>query len=310
MEYRANKASYQFPTATSEEVAYRHEHWKDKRDLVVQALRETGATERQLEAVSNCGSQCVVEYCAETQQFRTRANTCKCRHCQPCAASKAGVLAANLRNRLETATKGQYRFVTLTLKHTDQPLAAQIARLYASWKKLRNCATWHTTQKGGAAILEVKWSPKTRQWHPHLHIVTEGKYLSQRDLSAAWLAATGDSSIVDIRALNSGKDAAHYVAKYVSKGTVDAVWHDPDARQEWVTATKGVRSAATFGTWRGFKLLAKRPETKKWQRIGLLTTILDEAKRGSPAAAKILSHLYRKDQHNPHRRRLPIDTSA
>lgn len=298
-----NQAAYQFPTAFPEETRFRHQHWEAKRALVFAALKAVDATPRQLEAFENCGSQCVIEYCKDTQTYRTRANHCKCRHCAPCAAAKAGILAANLRDKLEGNAVGQYRFVTLTLRHNDTPLTNQIARLYSCFRKLRKCAMWHKTQKGGCAILEVKWDPKTKQWHPHLHIVTEGRYMSQRELAEEWRAITGDSFVVDIRPLSSGKDAAHYVAKYVSKGTVDQVWTDPDAAQEWILATKGVRSASTYGTWRGFKLLARRPDKKEWVHIGLLTTIYADARAGSVRCKQILKCLTEDCQYNPHRRR-------
>lgn len=301
--HRLNQAAYQFPTAAPEETRFRHQHWCAKRALVLAALIGTNATPRQLEAFENCGSQCVVEFCKATNVYRVRANHCHNRHCAPCAAAKAGILAANLRDKLEAAKDGQYRFVTLTLKHTETPLADQIKRLYTSFGKLRKCATWHTTQTGGCAILEVKWDPKTRHWHPHLHIVTEGRYLAQKTLSDAWLKATGDSMICDIRPLKSGKDAAHYVAKYVSKGTVDAVWTDTDAAQEWILATKGVRSASTYGTWRGYKLLARRPDKHEWHRIGLLSHIYADARAGSQRCKQILACLCQDCQYNPHRKR-------
>lgn len=302
-QHQLNQAAYAFPTASNDETRYRHQHWHDKRTLVQQALTAAAATPRQLEAFENCGSQCIVEYCKETQRYRTRANHCKNRHCAPCAAAKAAILAANLRDKLEGTVAGQYRFVTLTLKHTATPLADQIKRLYDCFRKLRACATWHNTQKGGAAILEIKWDPKTRQWHPHLHIVSEGRYIAQKLLAEEWHRITGDSFIVDIRPLHSGKDAAHYVSKYVSKGTNDAVWSDIDAATEWITATKGVRSAATYGTWRGFKLLARRADKNAWIPMGTLQTICNEARRGSIRCQQILKCLTEDNQYNPHRKR-------
>jgi hypothetical protein len=48
--------------------------------------------------------------------------------------------------------------------------------------------------------------------------------MRKEDLSAAWHKATGDSMIVDIRAIASGKDVVHYVCKYITKGTSPQVW--------------------------------------------------------------------------------------
>ena len=99
----------------------------------------------------------------------------------------------------------------------------------------------------------------------HLHVIAEGAYLPATELSAAWHKITGDSFVVDVRSLKSGKDAAYYVSKYVTKGTSVAVWHNIDTAQEWVTATKGVRICSTYGDWRG---TAPDRNTKDGGRLG------------------------------------------
>ena len=302
-DHAAYEAAYAHPTADPDELRFRHEHWGPTRACVDATLEAIGTNPRQLDAFRNCGSQCVVCYCKATGRYKLSAACCHSRHCQPCARAKANLLAANLRNRLAEARDHQYRFVTLTLRHTNTPLAHQLKRLTQSFRDLRRTQLWKTTQHGGAAIIEVKWNPDDRMWHPHLHIVSEGDYLSQDQLSSAWHAITGDSKIVDVRALRSGKDAAHYVAKYVSKGTVDAVWSDPDAAQEWVLATKGLRSCATYGTWRGFKLLARLPDTHVWTRVCMLTTLYHDARQGLSYARITLRALHDQCQYNPHRNR-------
>lgn len=302
-EKKANRASYQLTPATTDEITFRHSNWKIKRALVEIGLKEVGTTPSALERFQECGGDCVIEYCEESKQFRARANYCHNRHCEPCNRAKANLLAANLRDRLQQRPDGRYRFITLTLKHTDRGLRDQIDKLYACFKKLRNTQAWKESQHGGVAILEVKWQPDSRQWHPHLHIIAEGGFLKQSDLSGEWLNCTGDSHIVDIRQLSSGKDAAHYVAKYVSKGTNDAVWTDPEARQEWITAMKGTRTAATYGTWRGFKLLKVNKDEKVWKKIGSLNYIVREAVAGQPWAQGMLSALNSELKYDPHKKR-------
>jgi len=186
--------------------------------------------------------------------------------------AKANKIVANLRAKLEAQASGDYRFITLTLKHSKRPLAEQIARLYQSFRKLRRMPEWKKTQRGGAAMLEVKWNPGTKCWHPHLHIIGEGTFIDKRDLSRAWKAATGDSSIIDIRRLNDAKETAHYVSKYVTKGTNGEVWSDDDAAQEWILASKGVRMASTYGSWRGYRLLQVTDDTTDWKPV---TTMIE-----------------------------------
>ena len=54
----------------------------------------------------------------------------------------------------------------------------------------------------------------------HIHIVYEGDYLPQHELSEVWADITGDSYVVDIRGTPNGMSrdrAANYVTKYITK---------------------------------------------------------------------------------------------
>lgn len=302
-EKKCKRLMYVAPVATNAETDFRHSNWKTKRALVLATLRAAGQSETSVDAFVQCGAECVVEYNKEEKRYRLRATYCHCRHCEPCQRSKANLLAANLRTRLAVEADGRYRFITLTLRHTDTPLREQLDRLHACFKKLRATKLWKESQKGGCAILEVKYDADRGEWHPHLHIVAEGGYIHQRDLSLAWLDATGDSDIVDIRALNSGKDAAHYVSKYVSKGTNNEVWYNRDAAIEWVLAMKGVRTAATYGRWRGFKLLEHAGDKGTWHRIGLLTHLVAMADEGNDHYIRLIDTIKRDLQYDPHKKR-------
>lgn len=276
--------------ATAVETEFRHSAWTNKRTQVAAALKTSHVTSSAIDTFNQCGSSCVVEFSKSENRHRLRGNFCKCRHCEPCARSKANRMAKNLKARLLLAPSGRYRFITLTLKHSDRPLVLQIRHLYASFKKLRRSKTWRTTQIGGAAVLECKYNSEDKRWHPHLHVIAEGGYIDKSDLSSAWKKATGDSYIIDIRALKSGKDAAHYVAKYVAKGTSNNVWHDPAVAKEWVTSTRSLRTATTYASWRGYKLLAPPEDPGDWKEIDYLDKIIADAKAGQEyARALILS---------------------
>jgi hypothetical protein len=288
-----------------DEAWFRHHNWKEKRSLVIKALQASGTSSRGLDNFQNCGAECVIEWSEIEQKHRLRGSYCHNRHCEPCMRAKANLLAANLRNRLESQKGGDFRFVTLTLRHTDTPLMDQIKRLNKCFAKLRSRKLWKNSQRGGCAILEIKWNAEKQKWHPHLHIISDGGFIKNFDLSEEWLHVTGDSSIVDIRRLSSEKDAAHYVAKYMSKGTNQAVWNDPAAAIEWVVATRGVRTCATFGTWRGFQLLKKNEDAKDWVAVDLLRNVARRAREGEEAARHLLAILVDSKQYNPHKPRLP-----
>lgn len=303
MDRPSQRQHYQCPPASEPELWFRHTHWNAKRKLVRAALEGAGSSKTQLEAFDNCGADCVVEIDAKTQKYRLRGTYCHNRHCEPCMRAKANLLAANLRSKLNDAKPHQFRFITLTLKHNAAPLADQIRRLYASFKKLRTSKKWKESQLGGVAILEVKWIEKTRRWHPHLHIIAEGSFLKKEWLVAEWHRITGDSMIVDIRDLKTHTDAAYYVAKYVSKGTTNNVWTDTDAAQEWICAMRGVRTAATYGTWRGFKLLEHAKDEGDWRPVGLLAAIVNGARNGDSYYVNLLNALVDSKQYDPGKKR-------
>lgn len=290
---------------SADEEWFRHHFWREKRARVLAALAGAGTGVNAINAFTNCGSECMIEWNHEERRYRIKANYCHSRHCEPCMRAKSNLLARNLREKLEERPDDLYRFVTLTLRHTDTPLADQIKRLYRSFTRLRAMPAWKQSQRGGAATLEVKWDPQTRKWHPHLHVICAGGYLAKESLSTAWHRATGDSFIVDIRRLDAKKDVAYYVAKYVTKGTNDAVWADADAAQEFVTATRGLRSCATFGSWRGFALLAKPADNGVWKHIGRLGPLIGRARGGCVQSIAVLEGLRETFQYNPHKPRRP-----
>lgn len=308
MERRANDLPPLDPVCIHpDEEWFRHHYWKAKRAQVITALASAGISARTLFNVQNCGAGCSVEYSKEEGKYRLRGSYCHCRHCEPCMRAKGNLMLNNLRERLKLEADGRYRFITLTLRHaSDEPLKPQLDRLNACYKKLRNHPIWKSSQRGGAATLEVKYSVKGG-WHPHLHIVAEGDFIRQADLAAVWYEITGDSFKADIRKIDSSKDAAYYVSKYISKGCNAEVWQDEAVAVEWITAMKGVRTAATFGTWRGYKLLQKPPQTAGWTTIASLQEIAAKARLGEMWAIQICMHLEDVMQYNPSRKRQPKD---
>lgn len=301
--HEIRKMQEELAQATEGETWFRHTHWEHKRKLVRAALLKAAISSRTLERFDNCGCGAMIHYHHETKKYKVQATYCHNRHCEPCARAKANLMAANLRERLAETPNGRYRFITLTLKHSDTPLREQIDRLYAAFKKLRTQKLWKETQHGGCSILEVKWDPDTALWHPHLHIVAEGGFIQQNELSAAWLEITGDSRIVDIRALKNERDAAHYVAKYISKGTNNEVWYNEGATEEWIAATQGLRTATTFGKWRGFKLLQKPKTESGWVPVISLQGMMNAARKGDERAMAIMAQLIAETQYNPHKSR-------
>lgn len=292
------------PALTEDEEWFRHFNWKEKRKKVRQALYDAGTGQNAMTSFDNCGSDCSVEYSEADGRYRVVACYCHNRHCEPCMKAKSSLIINNLRDILKTRPKKSCRFITLTLRHNDAPLKEQIKRLYRCYKTLRGTKLWKKSQAGGAATLEVKWITGAKKWHPHLHIISEGEYISTYELSQAWRDITGDSHIVDVRLISADKDVAFYVGKYVTKGTNAEVWEDPTVAAEWVRSVKGVRMCATFGTWRGMKLLErKKDEPGRWKHIASLASLVRRMQAGEEHAKLLLIILSETQQYNPNRKR-------
>lgn len=293
------------PIAEPDELEFRHMNWSAQRQTVRGALTSCGTSERAIERFDNCGAECLVEWSDELQRYRLRASYCRNRHCRPCQKAKASLVAANLKSKLAAGAKqdgDRFRFITLTLRHTDKPLRDQIKNLYRHFALLRKTKLWTQSQRGGTFQLEVSLNDRG-EWHPHLHIIAEGDFIKQDKLANHWMQITGGSFKVDVRAIKSGNDAAAYVAKYICKGVADNVWADRSKAQEWVTSTRGLRTCATFGTWRSFKLLSHDPctEAKDWKPVALLSQICRQARAGSLADLNMLAVLANALQYDPTR---------
>jgi hypothetical protein len=306
--YRPNP--FRQPIADPDESDFRHMHWSQIRAKVLETMANCLHSPTQIERFVNCGAECMVEWSDTANRFRVKASFCHCRHCRPCANSRGNLIRVNLQKKLEAGTSREcdrFRFITLTLRHTRTPLRDQIDNLYRHFRILRRSKLWTASQRGGAVLFEITIG-EDGNWHPHLHIVSEGDFIRQDKLANEWMRLTGGSFKVDVRAINSAKDVAAYVCKYVSKGVPDAIWLDRDKAQEWMHASKGLRACATFGTWRGWKLLARDPanDHEDWRPVALLSRVCADARAGQIWALELLVTLEGCLQYNPSRRRATL----
>ena len=180
------------------------------------------------------------------------------------------------------------RFITLTLKSSTAPLKAQISRLLTSFKRLRASRFWRKAQSGGLYTLEITYNRRLGLWHPHLHIIADGRFMPQPLLAHAWEIITGDSKIVDIRMVHSRRALIGYVCTYVSK-TQDSRKIPDFALEEWAGALKSVRTHGRFGTLHRMKVAPldgyKMPDAEP---IVSLNKLIDAAEHGDAIAAALL----------------------
>ena len=238
-----NAQPLRLQTAAQLRIHHRHQglRWR-----IVEALEQSGRADHARRAVrlSNC---CMAPAVWERSDGSAGLvlGRCRDRLCPYCQRCRSREIVERISSRIRAMNSP--RFITLTLKNVDIDLAGAIDRLMNGWRELRRTKLWKGHVTGGVYTLEIKRGANSGQWHPHLHIIADGSFLLQSSLSDAWLKATGDSSIVDIRKVNDAEKAAKYVAKYISKlDHLESL--DDDAVVEFADAVHRRRMIHSFGT--------------------------------------------------------------
>jgi hypothetical protein len=192
-----------------------------------------------------------------TAEIRVASSRCRLRWCPLCIRTKRYIMVQSLVPWIKKARKP--KFLTFTLKHSEAPLEHQIDSLYNYFKSIRRRPAFKKKVKGGIWFFQVKKSASDGCWHPHIHMLCEGSYFPQADISKMWKEVTQGSKIVDIRAIRDEKKAAEYVARYAAApcrlcdlSSIDAV--------ECVDALHSRRICGTFGTGRDLKLTPDKCE--------------------------------------------------
>jgi len=145
------------------------------------------------------------------------------------------------------------RFLTLTQADKPEPLLVSLNRLADSFRKLRQRPEWKQHVQGGTYAIETTFNVVSGTWHVHLHILFDGRFWAQNDISALWLAVTKDSKIVDVRVVADAAITSRYIATYIAKPSGLDMW--PAARIiEFAQAMHGRRLIHTFGTLHGRKV--------------------------------------------------------
>jgi len=159
------------------------------------------------------------------------------------------------------------KMITLTLKHSDDPLQLQIKRLYDSFRKLRRRAYFQRLITGGVWFFQLKLNLQTEQWHPHIHCLVAGKFLPHARLKQLWHKITGDSNIVDIRPVKDLENASTEVARYATS-PADITRMSFCNSLDVYYATKGKRICGSWGTAKNVTLKpTPQDDREDWYKI-------------------------------------------
>lgn len=279
-------------TRTDLNLRFRHSGWKRRRIETYAAMTTIGTPPDVLERFAKCG--CDAWIYRDTQDplhVKIRASCCHNRWCVPCSTQKRLTLTNNLRVKLPQVP---LRLITLTLRATHAPLADQLNRLTECFRRLRHHPLIKPRLTGGLSFLEITLNPKSQLWHPHLHLLAQGRYIPQGLLSQIWHQLTGDSHIVDIRTVHNPDQAAVYVAKYAAKSCDTSVWSSPPHLVEAMLALRGKRTFNTFGTWTALGLSKLPDDDTDWECVEPLYRVILRAQSGDPIATALLSLLNRR----------------
>lgn len=286
-----------------------HAGWKETREKIFSSLQRTGQSRNRIKRFTDCGENAwVYQSVEDPEKFRLCANHCGDRLCVPCGNLRAFWLRKALDAKILTLAKPPL-LITITLKErSGESLSSLVTRLYEGFSDLRRLSRWKKSVVGGIALLEIKRCDNGRRWHPHLHIIADGRYIEQGWISNAWRALTGDSFRVWVERCHSIKAAIGYCTKYATKPLNTSFQNVPELLDEALLALKGRRLCLTFGEWYGMPLsgaeddeLEEAPVSDTlWTSIGSLADVLTAARRGDTAAVTAMRALRRAGSQPKH----------
>lgn len=144
---------------------------------------------------------------------------CSDKTCYVCT----GIRRWRIRERIQYALSGQpvnqtlrWRHIVLTVRNSTD-LEDRLNHLIKSFRNLRHRKLWKQSQLGGFYVIEI--TEGVNGWHPHLHIVSFGRYIRLSVLSHVWRLITKDSHRVHVASIRDGSDIARYISKYITKAS-------------------------------------------------------------------------------------------
>jgi hypothetical protein len=201
----------------------------------------------------------------ETGLVKVVANACHLRWCPICSEVKRMQIKSAVAKWVKTIKRP--KFMTFTIKHSNESLPDQIKRLYKGYRLFRQHKLLRKKQRGGVWFFQIKRSKKSGEWHPHLHVIVDMDYINKVEIQDEWLLTTGDSYVVDIRAIKDPGKVVDYVSRYAAKPCNLADYAEDDV-DTIANSLNGKRLCGRFGSGHKCVFKTARPvDFAKWQRI-------------------------------------------
>lgn len=248
-----------------------HQEWKAAR-AGYSLLEDLGELHK-LDAFDFCRKVSWFVRHEDTGRVRVASLQCHLRWCPLCAKVRTNYVSHQVQEWIQHTKYA--KFITLTVKSNDDPIESQINHLYDSFKRLRKKKEWKKKISGGVWFFQITFNKESQQWHPHIHIIAIGKFYSKRLLSSHWLLVTGDSPIVDIKAVKDAKKAAQYAARYAAK-PANLSNLEPSTSAELIMAMQSRRICGCWG--KGCKIIfrpRKPDDADSWKNIGDFSHVVE-----------------------------------
>jgi len=231
--------------------------------------------------LEECGSFAWFVRDNESGRIFVESNSCGLRWCPMCAAHVRRTTTANAADWIKRIPRP--KFLTLTLKHTNAPLGHQVTHLYRYFALLRKRKELLPLFRGGIWFFQIKFNDEFQQFHPHLHILLDGERTSRVLISELWLSVTGDSCVIDIRAIWDVDKAAAEVARYAAT-PCSLVQLDLPWAYAVVKELEGRKLCGTFGSARNVHLRQDIEHPKESRhRIAAWSTVVNLAAENKTA---------------------------
>lgn len=224
----------------------------------------------------------------ESGKVSVVANHCGLRWCPLCARARSSFIRWSVSEWIQHADHP--KFLTLTLKHSSEPLGYQVMKLYGAFRRLRRYSVFNNIVTGGVWFFQLCRNPQRGEWHPHLHCILTGGYIPYQKLRTLWKSLTGDSEVLDIRPVLDPKKVAEYVARYAARPAMLAGLN-LKLQVELYKAMKGKRLCGKWGLYTTVKLsVTRNPDLKGFERIGTWSIVTEMARTSADARAIIRAY--------------------
>ena len=280
------------PESRASEPDWRFRFSAGLRRILLDNVWSLGLTDQQRARFIACGSQAWVQYSPSADRYRVRSNACNLRWCPACRKAAGGHVKTWIKQLLDEKPVHGWKLITLTLKHSNEPLADQLKTLRSAFRRLRQRAFWKKAAVGGLYVFELTVNPDNGTWHPHVHVLLDSLYIPQKLLSSQWLSASRSSRIVDIRAVHRVDTAADYITKYLTKSPPRLITEQTTRMSEYIEALHGTRLVSRFGACTTYEPPPPvNQAVRDWEPVKTLAALLTEASAGNLSSRRILTLL-------------------